>query len=185
MTMERRFSRRVRCAVAIVTLLTLGACAHKVDKPQIQLTDIGFVLHLPPPMQQALDSLAPGFHSIASTSYRSDVAQAAAAGAASSGGMPALFATVGDFNGDGLIDAVEEGTVAGDSTLRVVAILNGAKPHAVDVARIASFDADAVGFYLTPPPTGQTGAFELVAYPDSSTVYSYDDGAFTAAKIGS
>ena len=158
-------------------LLALGACAHKVDNPQIQLTDIGFVLHLPQPMQQALDSFAPGFHSIATTSYRSDVAQAAASGAPA-GGMPALFATVGDFNGDGLVDAV-------DSTLRVVAILNGAKPHAVDVARIASFDADAVGFYLTAPTAGHTGAFELVAYPDSSTVYTYGDGGFTGAKVGS
>jgi hypothetical protein len=182
MTIPRRFTRRALCAVAF---LPLGACAHKVDNPQIQLTDIGFVLHLPPPMQQALDSLAPGFHSIASTSYRSDVAQAAAAGAASSGGMPALFATVGDFNGDGLVDAVEEGTVAGDSTLRVVAILNGAKPHAVDVARITSFDADAVGYYLARTPAGQAGAFELVAYPDSSTIYSYDGGAFTGTKVGS
>ena len=178
-------SRLPRACVWLTALLSLGACAHKVDNPQIQLTDIGFVLHLPPPMQQALDSFAPGFHSIASTSYRSDVAQAAAAGAASSGGMPALFATVGDFNGDGLVDAVEEGTVKGDSTLRVVAILNGAKPRAVDVARIANFDADAVGFYLTRPAAGQTGAFELVAYPDSSTVYRYDAGAFTGEKVGS
>jgi hypothetical protein len=182
MTIQLRSNRRALCVAA---LLPLGACAHKVDNPQIQLSDIGFVLHLPPPMQQALDSVAPGFHSIASTAYRSDVAQAAAAGAASSGGMPALFATVGDFNGDGLVDAVEEGTVAGDSTLRVVAILNGAKPHAIEVARIASFDADAVGFYLTPPTGGHAGAFELVAYPDSSTVYRYDAGAFTGEKVGS
>ena len=185
MTMHLRSARRALWAAALSALALLGACAHKVDNPQIQLTDIGFVLHLPQPMQQALDSFAPGFHSIASTAYRSDVAQAAAAGAASSGAMPALFATVGDFNGDGFVDAVEEGTVAGDSTLHVVAILNGAKPHAIDVTRIANFDADAVGFYLTPPTAGQAGAFELVAYPDSSTIYTYSDGTFAAAKIGS
>jgi hypothetical protein len=176
---------RAHAARSLAALTLLGACARKPDAPQIQLTDIGFVLHLPPAMQQALDSLVPGFHPVQSTSFRSDVAQAAAAGAASSGGMPALFATVGDFDGDGLTDAVEEGTVAGDSTLRVVAILNGAKPRAVDVARITSFDADAVGFYLARPAAGHGGAFELFAYPDSSTVYSYDDGRFTGSKAGS
>ena len=184
MTSRPRSPRHALCAAALLPLFAIGACAHKVDNPQIQLSDIGFVLHLPQPMQQALDAFAPGFHSIAATSYRSDVAQAAAA-SAPAGGMPALFATVGDFNGDGLVDAVEEGTVAGDSTLRVVAILNGAKPRAVDVARIASFDADAVGFYLTAPTAGHAGAFELVAYPDSSTIYTYDDGTFTGAKVGS
>jgi hypothetical protein len=159
-----------------------AACAKEhPDNPQLQLTDIGFVLQLPPAMQHALDSIAPGFHAVSSTSYRSDVAQAAAAG----GGTPALFAAVGDFDHNGTVDAVEEGTLPADSALHVIAILNGATPTAIEVARIESYDADALGLYLSLPTAGQSGAFELVSYPDSSTLYEYAGGGFQGHKIGS
>ena len=47
---------------SLVLIATLAACTTRdVDNPRVELTDVGFVLHLPPAMQQALDSLAPGF----------------------------------------------------------------------------------------------------------------------------
>ncbi len=167
----------------LALLIVAAACAaKKADAPTIQLTDVGFVLHLPPAMQQALDAAAPGFQSVRTASFRSDVSQAALAGG---GGLPALSAAVGDFNHDGNVDAVVEGTMPGDAALHVIVILNGAKPTAMDVAQFASFDADAVGIYLTGPTSGRTGAFEVVAYPDSSILYQYADGAFQGSKIGS
>jgi hypothetical protein len=46
------------------------------------------------------------------------------------------------------------------------------------------FDGDAVGVYLTEAPGGKKGAFELVNYPDASTVYTYRGGTFVGAKLG-
>ena len=164
-------------------LILLGACAKKeVDDPRVELTDVGFTLHLPPAMQQALDSLAPGFHTVRTTSFRSDVTQAAAA--MGSGGMPAAFTAVGDFTHDGTIDAVVEGTTPSDSALQVIAIINGAKPTAVVITRFLVYDADAVGVYLSNPPAGVAGAFEVVAYPDSSILYQYRNGGFQGHNIG-
>jgi len=87
---------------------------------------------------------------------------------------------VGDFNGDGTQDAVVEGSVPGDSSLVVIAVLNEAKPEAIEVTRFAQYDADAVGIYLSKPTKGKSGAFEVVNYPDASTAYVFRDGAFTA-----
>jgi hypothetical protein len=172
--------RTLLCLAGLGTLLC--GCAKKaVDDPRIELTDVGFSLHLPPPMQQALDSLVPGFRAVRATSFRSDVSQAAAAMGAA--GLPAAFAAIGDFNHDGRIDVVVEGTAPGDSALRVIAIINGAKPIAVAVTRLPVFDADAVGSYLSLPPAGVSGAFELVDYPDSTVLYQYEDGDFKGNKI--
>jgi len=164
----------------LVLSIVLGACAKTADAPQIQLSDVGFTLHLPGAMQHALDSLAPGFRTVQAASYRSDVSQAAAA----AGGLPALFAVVGDFDRDGTQDAVAEGTTPGDSALRVIAIMNGVKPRAIEVARVATYDADAVGTYLSGPTDGRTGAFEVVSYPDSSMLFRYADGAFEGTRFG-
>ncbi len=172
--------RTFLCLSALVTLL--AGCARKVDDPRIELTDVGFSLHLPPGMQQALDSLVPGFRAVRATSFRSDVSQAAAAMGA--GGMPAAFAAIGDFNHDGRIDVVVEGTAPGDSALRVIAIMNGAKPIAVEVTRFPVFDADAVGVYLSIPPAGVAGAFEVVDYPDSTVLYQFADGGLKGRTIG-
>lgn len=161
--------------------ILLAACASHADRPRVELSDVGFVLHLPAPMQHALDSLAPGFRSIRTGKFRADVAQAAAAEA---GSMQPLFATIGDLDGDGSPDAVEEGTLPGDSTLHVIAIFDGAHPHAVEVADVASYDADVVGFYLAPPPAGTKDAFRLVEYPDSSMLYTYRNGDFQGTRIG-
>lgn len=171
----------MRAAFSTLLLVALGACAKKAEAPQIQLSDIGFTLHLPPAMQHALDAVAPGFRPIQTTSYRSDIAQAAAA---SGGGLPALFAATGDFDHDGTQDAVVEGTTPGDSSLQVIAIMNGATPKAIPVEEIASYDADAVGIYLTGPTHGRTGAFEVNAYPDSSTLFTYGGGQFQGTKFG-
>lgn len=166
---------------AVSLVLVLGACTKKADQPRVELTDAGFALHLPTAMQLALDSAAPGFRTIRTSSYRSDVSQAAAQ---SAGGLPALIATTGDFNHDGQQDVAMEGTVPGDSALRVIGILAGSPPEVVAVARFPVYDADAVGIYLSPVPAGQSGAFEVVDYPDSSIVYRYENGTFEGTRIG-
>lgn len=164
-------------------LLLLSACAKDApDEPRIELSDVGFTLHLPPAMQQALDSVAPGFRATRSASFRSDVSQAAAAMGGTA--LPAVFAAVGDFDHDGTSDAVVEGTAPSEPGLRVIAILNGAAPTAVEVTRFLVYDADAVGIYLSTPPAGDAGAFEVVAYPDSTLLYRYADGAFLGRNIG-
>lgn len=169
--------------IAVVSVAGIVACSAKPDDPRVELTDVGFALHLPPPMQQALDSVAPGFRAVRASSFRSDVSQAAAS--VGSAGMPAAFASIGDYDRDGTVDAVVEGTAPGDSALRVIAIRNGAHPTAAEVTRFPVYDADAVGVYLTNPPKGTAGAFEVVDYPDSTLVFAFKDGAFTARNIGS
>lgn len=163
----------------LALVLLLAACGRKADAPRVELTDVGYALHLPAPMQQALDSVAPGFHAIRTDSYRSDVSQAAML----SSGTTALFATVADMDHDGTPDAVVEGTTPSDPALQVIAILNGKKPHAIPVTEFSSYDADAVGIYLAAAPKGSSGAFEVVDYPDSSLVYRYQDGAFAGSKL--
>ena len=173
---------RVVLGVAAGALLTaLSACGQKPEDPKLTFINIGFSLQLPSAMQQALDSLAPGFRPVIVGKFRSDIAQYAAE---KGGGMQALFATVADFDGDGTLDAVIEGSSPGDSALRVIAIMNGAKPWAVAVERIPTYDADAVGLYLSRSPSSRPGTFELVDYPDSSTVYKYTGTRFVGTRTG-
>jgi hypothetical protein len=167
-------------ALLLATMFA-GCTTKKVDNPRVELTDVGFTLHLPPAMQQALDSLAPGFRAVRPSSFRSDVSQAAAE---NGGGLPAAFAAVGDFDHDGLTDAVVEGSAPSDTGLRVIAILNGATATAHEVTRFPVYDADAVGIYLANPPAGTAGAFEVVAYPDSTLLFKYEDGAFKGERAG-
>jgi hypothetical protein len=168
---------------AMALLVLLGACADKkTDNPRVELTDIGFSLHLPASMQGALDAFAPGFRPIRASSFRSDVSQAAAS--SGPGGMPAVFTALGDFDRDGTIDAVVEGTTPGDSALRVIVIMNGAKPAALEVTRYLVYDADAVGVYLSLPPAATPGVFQVVAYPDSTVVYTYANGGFQGRNVG-
>jgi hypothetical protein len=161
-------------------MMTLAACEKKPEDPALTFINIGFTLHLPQPMQQALDSLAPGFRFVIVGKFRSDIAQYAAE---AGGGMQALFATVADFDGDGTKDVVVEGTSPGDSALVVIAIMNGVAPKAMAVARIPVYDADAVGIYLSRPTGSRAGTFVLVDYPDSSTAYRYTGGRFVGAKV--
>jgi hypothetical protein len=175
---------RMRCHArySVVAILLLTACAKEPpDIPRVELTDVGFALHLPPAMQQALDSIAPGFRIVRPSSFRSDVSQAATA--ASSGGMAAAFAAIGDFDHDGTVDAVVEGASPGSSALQVIAILNGTHPSAVEVTRFAEYDADAVGIYLSAVTGRDAGAFEVVAYPDSTLLFRWADGALHATSI--
>lgn len=166
----------------ICTTTLLGACTKQPpDVPRVGLTDVGIALHLPAPMQYALDSLAPGFRIVNASSFRSDVAQAASPGSA--GVLPAAFAAIGDFDHDGTVDAVVEGASPGSTALRVIAILNGAHPSAVEVARFAEYDADAVGIYLSALPAGANGAFDVVAYPDSTLRYRWAEGSFQGTSI--
>ena len=161
--------------------LAASACTRKPEDPQLTFINIGFTLKLPPTMQRALDSLGPGFRPVMVGKCRSDIAQYAAE---AGGGMQALFATIADFDGDGTLDAVVEGNSPGDSALSVIAIMNGATPLAMPVARIEQYDADAVGLYLSRPKGIAPRSFELVDYPDSSTVYTYVRGRFVGKKVG-
>lgn len=176
---QKRTVAALAWSSAVGLVLTLGACTKKSDQPRIELTDAGFALHLPTAMQQALDAADPGFRTIRTATYRSDVSQAAAQ---SAGGLPALIATIGDFNHDGRQDVAVEGTISGDSALRVIGIIAGTPPEVVPVARFPVYDADAVGIYLSPVPAGHSGAFEVVDYPDSSIIYRYDNGTFEGTK---
>ena len=165
-----------------VATTLLGACAKvPPDVPRVALTDVGIALHLPASMQHALDSIAPGFRIVNASSFRSDIAQAASVG--SGGGLPAAFAAIGDFDHDGTIDAVVEGASPGSAALQVIAILNGAHPTAVEVTRFAEYDADAVGIYLTARPAGADGAFDVVAYPDSTVRFRWADGSLRGTSI--
>src|SRR5439155_21469739 len=164
---------RHSCTFAVALVACVGA---EADNPRVEIGAGGFTLHFPPAMQQALDAQAPGFRTVPSASFRSDVAQAAA----EDGGVQPLYAVVGDFDGDGTQDAVVEGSVPGDQSLVVIAVLNKPKPEAIEVTRLATYDADAVGVYLSKPAKGKSGAFEIVNYPDTSTVYVFPDGKFAA-----
>ncbi len=163
-------------------VLVLAACSSRPADPQLQFATVGFVLQLPAGMQAALDALAPGFRTVRSDSFRSDVSQAAALGG---GGLQAMFATTGDFDGDGTLDVVIEGAVPGDSALHVIAIMNGKTPRALEVARYPVYDADAVGIYLSKPTGRRKGSFEVINYPDSSTLYTYKSGGFVGASFRS
>ncbi|MGH7671185.1 MAG: hypothetical protein ACRENQ_17005, partial [Gemmatimonadaceae bacterium] len=149
-------------------LAALVACSHGPPDPELQFATVGFILQLPAGMQSALDAVAPNFQTVHIDSFRSDVAQAAAL---AGGGLQAMFATIGDYNGDGSKDAIVEGVAPGDSALRVIAIMNGATPKAFEVARYPLFDADAVGVYLSKAPNGKQNAFEVVNYPYGSELY--------------
>lgn len=170
------------CYLITAALLLAGCSTKAIDSPRVELSDVGYALHLPPAMQQALDSLAPGFRAVRASSFRSDVSQAAAA--QGGGGLPAAFAAVGDYNHDGLTDAVVEGAAPSDTGLRVITILNGVTPTATEVTRFPTYDADAVGIYLSNPPKGTKGAFEVVAYPDSTLLFKYQDGTFKGERVG-
>ena len=170
-----------RHARLLVLAAALVACGEKkVEDPRVEFSDVGFTLVLPLTMQHALDSLAPGLRMVRPYEYRADVREAAAEG----GAHQALFAAVGDFDGDGKQDAVVEGAKPGETALIVIAIMNGAKPRAVEVARFPEYDASAVGVYLSRPVRPMPGAFEVVNYPDASTLYFYRDGAFEGVKTG-
>ena len=156
---------------------TIACGTSDADIPRLTLGAGGFALTLPPPMQEALTKLAPGFRAVSTASFRSDVAQAAAEG----GSLGGLFAVVGDFDGDGSVDAAIEGSTPADSALVVIAILNkGSQSAAVQVARFPTYDADAVGVYLAKPATGSPGAFTVVNYPDASITYAFRGGKFVA-----
>ncbi len=167
--------------VMLVFTGALAACSSKPADPAAQFSVAGFSLQLPSGMQQALDAAMPGFRTITPDKFRSDVAQQSALG---SGKIDPLFATIGDFDGDGTKDVIVEGTVPGDSALHVVAIMNGVTPRAFPVTSIPVFDGDAVGVYLTEAPAGRTGAFELVNYPDATMLYTYRAGAFVGTQLG-
>jgi hypothetical protein len=145
----------------------------------VALGAAGFTLHLPPAMQQALETQAPGFRPVSTMSFRSDVAQAAAEGG---GGLQPLFALLGDFDGDKSQDAVVEGSTPDDSSLVVIAILNRPTPVALEVTRFPTYDADAVGIYLSRPPAGASSAFAVVNYPDATTTWVFRDGKFVAQQ---
>lgn len=175
----RDVSIRITRRVGAFVMLGLSACAGEKapENPSVELSPAGFMLHLPPAMQQALDAQAPGFRAVPTATFRSDVGQAAAE---AGGGMQALSALVGDFDGDKTVDVVVEGSTPTDSSLVVIAILNRKTPVAMEVTRFATYDADAVGIYLVKPAGANPGEFSVVNYPDATTTYAFRDGKFVA-----
>jgi hypothetical protein len=134
-------------------------------------------------MQQSLDSAAPGLRLVRPFKFRADIREASAE--EGGGKSQALFAVVGDFDGDGAQDVAVEGISPVDSALVVIAILNtGSKPTVVEIGRYRNVDADAVGIYLSRPAPPKPGAFEVVNYPDASTLYLYRDGKFQGVETG-
>jgi len=178
---SRTTLRRVPLILCAGLAMTFTGCNKKPEDPRLTFINVGFSLQLPKAMQQALDSLAPGFRPVTVGKFRSDIAQYAAE---AGGGMQALFTTIADFDGDGTLDAVIEGTTPGDSALHVIAIMNGAKPRAMEVDRIPRYDVDAVGLYLSRPTGSKAGTFQLVDHPDSSSVYTYAGRQFVRTKVG-
>lgn len=172
-----------RSVLFVLTALaiTAAACNGKFTAPRLTFINVGFTLQLPNGTQHALDSLAPGFRSVNVGKFRSDIAQYAAE---AGGGMQPWFATVAGFDGDGNLDAVIEGTTRGDSALRVIAVLNGARPTAMEVTRIPKYDVDAVWRYLSRHMGNGPGTFQLVDYPDSTTAYEHRGGCFVGTKVG-
>jgi hypothetical protein len=167
---------RIRFALAVTVVLT--ACGGtEADNPRLEIGAGGFTLHLPDAMQASLVALAPGFQQVRSAAFRSDIAQSAAE--SGGGGMAAMFAVIGDFDGDGSLDVAIEGSAQGDTGLVVIAILNkGGKPQAMQVTRFPTYDGDAVGIYLSKPKGA--GAFTVVNYPDASATYRFSGGKFVA-----
>jgi hypothetical protein len=165
----------------VAVACSLAGCNSKPPDPAVQFSTVGFSIQLPDGMQQALNAAEPGFRMITPDKFRSDVSQQSALG---SGRIDPLFATLGDFDGDGTKDAIVEGTVPGDAGLHVVAIMNGKPAHAFEVTNFPVYDGDAVGIYLTEAPGGKKGAFEIVNYPDASYVYTYKSGGFVGVKAG-
>src|SRR5262245_37039235 len=113
---------RPRYAVAVVTLaLALGACAPKEtkDQPLIYRTAAGATLHLPASMYNALQQWNWEFEPFRVRDFalrvrgggggREDFAEIS--------DVQALFAVLGDFDGDGNRDAAVLGH---DSTLAIV-----------------------------------------------------------------
>ena len=173
---------RIACWLGLAIGVT-GCGSTAADNPRLDFTDVGFTLYLPARMQQSLDSAAPGLRLIRALKYRADVREASAE--EGGGKAQALFAVIGDFDGDGAQDVAVEGMSPVDSALVVIAILNtGSKPKAVEIGRYRNVDADAVGIYLSRPAPPKPGAFEVVNYPDASTLYLYRDGKFQGVEIG-
>jgi hypothetical protein len=165
--------------------IILAGCGDQTvaDNPRLDVTDIGFALTLPARMQQALDSVAPGMRLIRAADFRSDVREAAAE--EGGGAAQALFAVVADFDGDGSQDVAVEGISPSDTALVVVAILNtGTRPTALVIGRFPAVDGSAVGIYLSRPAPPKPGAFEVVNYPDASTLYFYRGGTFEGMQTG-
>ena len=166
---------------AFVLAFVAAGCSKEPSTPTLEFATVGFILHLPVAMQQALDEAAPAFRTVSPNKLRSDVAQAAAA---AGGGLHAGFAIVADFDGDGSLDAIVEGAAPGDTVLHVIAIMNGPQPTAFEVTNFPVYDADAVGIYLSQPTGGSKGSFDVINFPDASTRYTYRKGRFAGTPTG-
>jgi hypothetical protein len=108
------------------------------------------------------------------------------------GPRQALFAVVGDFDGDGRDDVVMHAhkRTAADSAQVFVAILNQASPRVIEVQRYPHYTGP-LGEYLTyqkaetvrsghekQPLNLATDAFQIVFFEKAASLYYYRDGKF-------
>lgn len=116
--------------------------------PRIVRVGAGFVLHLPRAMDSALRALSPDFRPLRRGQFSRDLLDYAA----TSEPDAALFAALGDFDGDGRLDVAMEGDIG------LVAILNrGAGASAMCVSGCAGGSGEGSGqrdTYIRVQPRG-------------------------------
>ena len=159
-----------------------------LTEPQLVLHGDHYRLHLPPAMNAAL--VAKGVTDIP---QQSDYLPAVRQYASDVGPRQALFAAIGDFDGDRRDDAVVHARVRGrpDSSQLVLALLNDSTgARAVEVEKYPLYSGP-LGEYLLyqkaetlrsphekAPVTLTTDAFQVVFFEKAAKLYYYRNGKF-------
>jgi hypothetical protein len=133
--------KRHRLAFTALSLITLGACAASVEKPEIFVDQAG-ALQVPRAIQVALESSFPGFRHWQASDYHEGLRVGTAP--AGGHGVIAPYALVLDLNADGRDDLVLDGHDQHSSLLLCVIsskagysvqVLNQGRPIPVPAAR--------------------------------------------------
>ena len=159
-----------------------------LSEPQLVLHGTEYRLHLPPPMAAAL-AREGSFEVPRAEDYNANLRKYAS----DVGPRQALFAVVGDFDGDGRDDVVVHARKRGrpDSAQVFMAILNqSAEPRLIEVERYPLYSGP-LGEYLTyqKPETIRSGhekqplalttdAFQIVFFEKAAALHYYRDGKF-------
>ena len=162
--------------------------------PRIELRPDGPTLVLPARMERALLAAVPGFRHTLVSDYDPDLQRYAVLGERS-----ALFATIGDFNGDGRADVAVDGRdVAHGYLLVLFTEADSVRVFTIQKAPLGSIDqrtgridflalvprgviqADTLedGEYEKVPVRLQYDAFDLAWFEKASTLYYWRNGRF-------